>query len=167
MMIVGIDPGDYGAIAVLIAASDNPPAVYDQPVQGPRSKRLGADLREMDDLLLDILEDSENYDDGEVVIVIEKPIAIRGRYSAGTAIVTRHYKAWLHLAKKRKLDTMEVAPRTWQSRTHKNITGSTTKEKSIEYCRQRWGTATSVWREDACEAACIAAWAEIKLRRTK
>ena len=149
MIVIGIDPGDKGAVAIL--RSDGVmPVVLPHPVQGPRYMRLGADVA----ACLRLVKELDREDD-EMVIVCEKAISIRGRKTSGTVVIGRYVRSWKYIARQVKARFIEVAPRTWQS---KLLEKGDTKGMAREFCRGAWGPLTSDWTPDECDAACVAFW---------
>ncbi len=147
MIYVGIDPGDNGAVAIL-RSKEHMPVVLSQPVQGPRYRRLGADVAQMLKLI-------EGLNSDRVVIICEKAISIRGRKTSGTVVVGRHVRAWKYVASKTKSKFVEVSPRTWQASL---LEKGDTKAQARAYCESAWGRLTQEWTPDECDAACIAVW---------
>lgn len=157
-IIIGIDPGLYGAIAAIRLADRSLIEVVDAPAS--------AGSRDMDVVAMEqVLVNMAGM--GAVVVYIEKqgPFALDSRKSVFTTGV--RYGYWIALLRSLCIEYIEVPPKTWQSVTgvswhRSNSRAVDSKEASLKLARANFPDVIFAGKDGRSDAALIAMYGAMR-----
>jgi len=128
-MIVGIDPGGYGAIA-----APDIQVVYDMPSKSVFITKNTKGKLQLRDKLNDIITEINNkLNISKIVVEAQRSFGKEGRNSMMT--IGRNYDMFFSLAYYRGIEIDVIQPRDWKD--YYKLTGKP-KEASVDLCEELW-----------------------------